>query len=203
MATFNILKYSTSLIIVLLLFSQISATNAHYKDEGLDVDLSERGLIMVKVWCLVIIFLATFLSGLIPYFFHSKSNFVLLGNHFAAGVFVAISIDFADDSADIMYPYMEGSGSLTFILILVGYGLIMLLESIVLKNKSKDVEKDGIVQVEEVRLGDDSVSNNRLPRLVRRAAVEVAVILVLGLALHSAFEGMTIGVAGKFILFII
>lgn len=199
MASFNFLK-SSPLILALFLFSQFSMINGHYEDEGIPADLNERGLIVVKIWCLIIIFLATFGCGLIPYFFRSNSNFLVLGNQFAGGVFLAISMHFLADSADVMDDYTEGSSVIPFLFVLIGYVLTLFGESILFKIKSK---KDAFVRVEEGIKTEESATDIISPILVNRAAIEVSILLILGLALHSVFEGITIGLAGKLNLFYI
>lgn len=194
-----LLKSSASLVAALSCFLlQFSMIKAHYENEGLDVDLGERSLIVVKIWCLVIIFLVTFVCGLIPLLFRSKSSFLVLGNAFAAGVFIAISMHFLEDSANVSDVYTEGSSFIPFLFVLIGYVIILFVESILFKVKNKDGEAQALVRVEAGLKEGESVSdnNNSTPSLVSKAAVEVCILVILGLSLHSAFEGITIGVAG-------
>lgn len=193
------LKSSTSLLAAVICFLyQFSMIKAHYEDEGLDVDLSERSLIVVKIWCLVIIFLATFLCGLIPLLFRSKSNLLVMGNSFAGGVFLAISMHFLEDSANVSDDFTEGSSFIPFLFVLIGYVIILFVESILFKVKNKDGETQALVRVEEgIKEGESVCDNNNSSRLVRKAAVEVSILIILGLALHSFFEGITIGLAGS------
>ncbi|KAL1827539.1 hypothetical protein ACET3Z_005951 [Daucus carota] len=194
------LKSPTSLVAALLcFFLQFSMIKAHYASEGIDSDLSERSLIVVKIWCLVIIFLGTFVCGLIPLLFRSKSKVLVLGNSFAAGVFLVISMHFLQDSANVSDDYTEGSSFLPFIFLLIGYVFILLVESFLFKAKKEDGETQALVRVEAGIKEGESVSDNisSNPRLVSKAAVEAAVVIILGLSLHSVFEGFTIGLAER------
>lgn len=62
-------------------------------------NLHAKGLVLVKVYCLVIVFWATFAGGISPYFFRWNSSFLMLGTQFAGGVFLATAlIHFLSDS---------------------------------------------------------------------------------------------------------
>ncbi|KAK1357241.1 Zinc transporter 1 [Heracleum sosnowskyi] len=63
--------------------------------------------------------------------------------------------------------------------------------------KNKDGEAQALVRVEEGIKEGESVSDNNSSssRFVSKAAVEVSILIILGLSLHSAFEGITIGLA--------
>lgn len=152
----------------------------------------------MKIWCLVIAFLVTFVCGLIPLLFRSKSNFLVLGNSFAGGAFLTISMHFLQDSANVSDDYTEGSSFIPFLFVLIGYVFILFVESFLFKVKNKDGETQALVRVEEGIKEGESVSDNYSDsRLVSKAAVEVSIFIILGLSLHSAFEGITIGVAER------
>jgi zinc transporter 1/2/3 len=62
-------------------------------------NLHAKGLVLVKVYCLVIVFWATFAGGISPYFFRWNNSFLMLGTQFAGGVFLATAlIHFLSDS---------------------------------------------------------------------------------------------------------
>jgi zinc transporter 1/2/3 len=115
---------------------QISAALGHAADGGADpstVDLHAKGLVLVKVYCLIIVFFATFLGGISPYFFRWNHTFLVLGTQFAGGVFLATAlIHFLGDSHST-FETLVTSTSYAFgeMLAVVGYLLTMLADIVI------------------------------------------------------------------------
>ncbi|KAE8696672.1 Zinc transporter 2 [Hibiscus syriacus] len=169
---------STSLFILLLLLLQFSITKGHgghdhEGDNGDHVSLHEHGLILVKIWCLIILQLRTFAGGVSPYFYRWNESFLLLGTQFAGGVFLGTSLmHFLSDS------------SATFVLHQVVKG---------------DTRVQ--VEVEEGRTADDEHSkdvgiDSNNPVFFRTTSFGDTLLLIFALCFHSIFEGIAFGVAG-------
>lgn len=122
-------KVSLSMLVgSLLLFSfLIDSAVAHggAADEGVDeasVNLRAKSLILVKIYCLIIIFFATFLPGISPYFFRWNYGFLVLGIQFAGGVFLATAmLHFLGDSNDTFGSLTPKTYPFAFMLACSGY----------------------------------------------------------------------------------
>jgi hypothetical protein len=55
-------------------------------------NLRARGLIAVKIWCLIIVFLGTFAGGISPFFCRWNESLLMLGTQFAGGVFMGTAL---------------------------------------------------------------------------------------------------------------
>ncbi|KAE9463556.1 hypothetical protein C3L33_04538, partial [Rhododendron williamsianum] len=98
MASMKPLKSTFLLISTLLLSLHLSQTTAD-EDQISTVDLHSSGLILVKIYCLIILFTTTFAGGVSPYFYRWNESFLLLGTQFAGGVFLGTSLmHFLSDS---------------------------------------------------------------------------------------------------------
>lgn len=115
---------------------ELSLASAHSgADSGADngedaVNLRANDLILAKIYALIIVFFATFIAGVSPYFLRWNETFLVLGTQFAGGVFLATAmIHFLGDSHDTFrslrpdstYAYAE-------MLAVVGYLLTMLAD---------------------------------------------------------------------------
>ncbi|KAK3007364.1 hypothetical protein RJ639_016040, partial [Escallonia herrerae] len=197
MASFNLLK-STPLIISILFFLEFSIINGHgdeNHDSGSATDLHKKGLILVKVWCLIILFASTFAGGVSPYFYRWNENFLLLGTQFAGGVFLGTSlIHFLSDSASTFGELTTKSYPFAFMLASAGYLLTMLGDCIILL-VMKSVEKsEAKVDVEEGHARELGTGLN--PAFVRTSSLGDTILLILALCFHSVFEGIAVGVSG-------
>ncbi|KAK3009148.1 hypothetical protein RJ639_014175 [Escallonia herrerae] len=193
----NLLK-STPLIISILFFLEFSIINGHgdeNHDSGGATDLHKKGLILVKVWCLIILFASTFAGGVSPYFYRWNENFLLLGTQFAGGVFLGTSlIHFLSDSASTFGELTTKSYPFAFMLASAGYLLTMLGDCIILL-VMKSVEKsEAKVDVEEGHARELGTGLN--PAFVRTSSLGDTILLILALCFHSVFEGIAVGVSG-------
>ena len=95
-------------------------------------NLRAKGLILVKIWCLIIVFVATFVGGIYPYFYRWNESFLLLGTQFPAGVFLATAwMHFLSDSAQQFGDLTVKTYPFAFMLCTVGYLLTMLADIVV------------------------------------------------------------------------
>ncbi|XVF20018.1 hypothetical protein REPUB_Repub11eG0161800 [Reevesia pubescens] len=194
---------STSLFIFLLLL-QFSITNGHggddhdNDDDGDHANLHGRGLILVKIWCLIILLVSTFAGGVSPYFYRWNESFILLGTQFAGGVFLGTSlIHFLSDSNETFGDLTTKTYPFAFMLASVGFLLTMLGDCIIIYVTSSG-EREIRVQVEEGRTAEHpkDVEMNTNPVFLRTTSFGDTLLLILALCFHSVFEGIAIGVAG-------
>ncbi|KAI3423674.1 uncharacterized protein J3R85_010885, partial [Psidium guajava] len=95
-------------------------------------DLRARGLILVKVWCLIIMLVTTFAGGMSPYFFRWNEAFLLLGTQFAGGVFLGTSLmHFLSDSTSTFGELTDKGYPFSFMLASAGYLLTMLGDCVI------------------------------------------------------------------------
>ncbi|XWS53101.1 hypothetical protein CRYUN_Cryun11dG0128800 [Craigia yunnanensis] len=196
---------STSLFIFLLLL-QFSITKGHGgddlegEDDGDHANLHGKGLILVKIWCLIILLVSTFAGGVSPYFYRWNESFLLLGTQFAGGVFLATSlIHFLSDSNETFGDLTTKTYPFAFMLASMGYLLTMLGDCIIIYVTSSG-EREVRVQVEEGRTVDEEhskdVGMDANPVFLSTTSLGDTVLLILALCFHSVFEGIAIGVAG-------
>ncbi|XP_078155034.1 zinc transporter 2-like [Carex rostrata] len=209
-----------------LLLSQLllSAASAHsgHSDDGADSgdsspDLRSKSLILVKVYCLIIVFFATFIGGVSPYFFKWNEAFLVFGTQFAGGVFLGTAMmHFLSDSNATFEDLTEKEYPFAFMLASVGYLITMLADCLILMVVSRgrsvrDVEKPGAGgngnggALEETKLEDlhggipkqsEVVHEHAVPSLLNNASsLGDSILLIVALCFHSVFEGIAIGVA--------
>ncbi|EFJ13351.1 hypothetical protein SELMODRAFT_269005 [Selaginella moellendorffii] len=187
-----------------------------------DHDLRDKGLILTKVWCLIIAFVATFLSGISPYFFRWHSSFLVLGTQFAGGVFLGTALmHFLSDANETFEERTSKSYPFAYMLATAGYLLTMLGDCIISSVYSRtdasrhhaDPAKlrDAEAATATAEKGDDltkegsTVEDNTLnmknivtaPAIVKEASFGDSLLLIIALCFHSVFEGIAIGIAGK------
>ncbi|KAJ7556110.1 hypothetical protein O6H91_05G068900 [Diphasiastrum complanatum] len=95
-------------------------------------NLRAKSLILVKVWCLIIAFVATFLAGVSPYYYRWNAAFLVLGTQFAGGIFLATAfIHFLSDSNSSFQLHTNKTYPFAFMLATAGYLLTMLGDCII------------------------------------------------------------------------
>lgn len=171
-------------------------------------NLHDKGLIRVKVWCLLIFLISTFAGGVSPYFYRWNESFLLLGTQFAGGIFLGTAMmHFLSDSAETFGDLTSKSYPFAFLLALVGYLLTMLgdcVVSLVLARGGKvRYGSGGDVEEQGKRVGDGDGHGAAMD--VHRALIKVSslgdtLLLIAALCFHSVFEGIAVGVAGEFVL---
>jgi len=182
-----------------------------------DSSSSRKGLIAVKVWCLVILFVFTFLGGVSPYFYRWSEAFLVLGTQFAAGVFLGTALmHFLADSASTFHGLTKNRYPFSYMLACAGFLLTMLADCVIAGVTRRSRDRDERVvndvgeaeQQQEEEDGRDAHAHqgqeqhlrdrkdHQYPMLaVRTSSLEDAILLVLALCFHSIFEGIAIGVS--------
>ncbi|XP_009376781.2 zinc transporter 11-like [Pyrus x bretschneideri] len=168
-------------------------------------DLRSRPLILVKIWCLIIIFFGTFVPGVSPYFFKWNEGFLVLGTQFAGGVFFGTAMmHFLSDSNETFKDLTKKEYPFAFMLACGGFLLTMLADCVIsyvfLKNKSGVSAADLQVQgnIEQGKGGQyGTQSHNHFANAVVASATSLgdSILLIVALCFHSVFEGIAIGVA--------
>lgn len=193
---------STFLIISILVLSiHCSKIHGHggqndeETDGNPDINLRSKGLILVKIWCLIILFVSTFAGGVSPYFYRWNESFLLLGTQFAGGVFLGTSMmHFLSDSNDTFGNLTSKTYPFAFMLASAGYLLTMFGDCIIVF-VTKSAEKD---QVRTAPVDQEIGTHNNNPMFVRTTSMGDTILLILALCFHSVFEGIAVGVSGNF-----
>ena len=138
-----------------------------------------------------------------PYFNRWNESFLLLGTQFAGGVFLGTSlIHFLSDSNETFGDLTTKTYPFAFMVASVGYLLTMLGDCIIIYVTSSG-EREVRVQEEEGRTADEDhskdVGMDANPVFLSTTSLGDTVLLILALCFHSVFEGIAIGVAGKFL----
>ncbi|OAY76749.1 Zinc transporter 2 [Ananas comosus] len=182
------------IISLLLLLASSAAAHGGGSDDdddsgGAQPNLRAKSLILVKVWCLIIVFVGTFVGGVSPYFLKWDEGFLVLGTQFAGGVFLGTALmHFLSDSNETFEDLTHKEYPFAFMLASAGFVITMLADcviAIVVARGSgvRDVERgggggngDGAMLRDADNLGD-------------------SILLIVALCFHSVFEGIAIGVA--------
>ncbi|KAI9115544.1 hypothetical protein K1719_013213 [Acacia pycnantha] len=216
-----------SLFFLLLLLS-VSAHSGHHDDDG-DAgggdddhaggseedhhDLRSRPLILAKIWCLIVIFFATFIAGVSPYVFKWNEGFLVLGTQFAGGVFLGTAMmhflsdanETFDDLTQIEYPF-------AFMLACSGYLMTMMadfmISSIFAKQSNNrngvgtDVELRGAEAGKGSNNGLTSQSQHQVhahnlanPALTSAKTTGDAWKALWTISLHKIFAAIAMGIA--------
>jgi zinc transporter 1/2/3 len=213
----------TVLLLVTLLSFQLHPARGHGgidHGDGEDEDghsapavdrsvLRSKGLIAVKVWCLVILLVVTFLGGVSPYFYRWNEAFLLLGTQFAAGIFLGTALmHFLADATETFHGLTKNPYPFSFMLACAGFLLTMLSDVAIVavaRRQQNQVNQDHGRLKEEEGAGVDASSSGAAPHgqqhpmLMATAAssFEDAILLIVALCFHSIFEGIAIGVSGQ------
>ncbi|ESQ29873.1 hypothetical protein EUTSA_v10011655mg [Eutrema salsugineum] len=152
-------------------------------------DLKSRSLISVKIGCLVIIFVLTFISGVSPYFLKWSQGFLVLGTQFAGGVFLATALmHFLSDADETFRDLLTAEGEskpspaypFAYMLACAGYMLTMFADSVISHVYSKT---------------QSSSSNDLEVQKSNQSSVGDSILLIVALCFHSVFEGIAIGIS--------
>nr|TKR78626.1 zinc transporter 11 [Populus alba] len=201
---------SRSLFILCLLLSLLLLTAGHsgHGDDGdgdgdanhVDtpkINLRSTSLILVKIWCLILIFIGTFIGGVSPYFLKWNEGFLVLGTQFASGVFLGTALmHFLSDANETFEDLTEKKYPFAFMLACAGYLLTMLADSIISHVYSKDVVSQangGDVELQDAQWYRCCLCKN--PKLATTSSFGDSILLIFALCFHSVFEGIAIGVA--------
>lgn len=95
-------------------------------------NLRSRSLIVVKLWCLTLVFFGTFAGGMSPYFMKWNEGFLILGTQFAGGVFLGTALmHFLSDSNETFQELTSKEYPFAFMLVCAGYLMTMCADSVV------------------------------------------------------------------------
>ncbi|KAL8191611.1 hypothetical protein R6Q57_028342 [Mikania cordata] len=199
----NVVRSNLALLLISI-FLRLSLTYGHgganHNDEGQTTNhgLHAKGLVLVKVYCLIIMFFSTFAGGVSPYFFRWNESFLLLGTQFAGGVFLGTSLmHFLSDSNETFGDLTTKKYPFAFMLASSGYLLTMLGDCVIIyvTRRGGDGEKKVAVEVEDRRMTNGDLVDHTHPVLVRTSSFSDTVLLILALCFHSVFEGIAVGVS--------
>ncbi|KAK3010040.1 hypothetical protein RJ639_012809 [Escallonia herrerae] len=122
-------------LLLSLLLSAAAHGGAHDDDGDSDPnssekpDLRSKPLILVKIWCLILVFIGTFVGGISPYFMKWNEGFLVLGTQFAGGVFLGTALmHFLSDSNETFGDLTSKAYPFAFLLASGGYLLTMLAD---------------------------------------------------------------------------
>lgn len=151
----------TTTLLLFLVLSVSSHGGGHDDDAHADgssdtVDLRSRPLILVKIWCLIIVFVGTFVGGVSPYFMKWNESFLVLGTQFAGGVFLGTALmHFLSDSNETFGDLTSKEYPFAFMLASAGYLMTMLADCVIYyvyrkeqwNGRTGDVELQGLLHV--------------------------------------------------------
>lgn len=210
------MEATRQLFYLLLLFSLLSRVYGHGGDGNSDggqdqpVNLHAKGLIDVKIWCLVILLVGTLAGGVSPYFFRWNESFLLMGTQFAGGVFLGTSLmHFLADSSSTFEERTDKTYPFAFMLASAGYLLTMLGDCIIImvtdiaKKKDQSKVEDGAPEEGTSEAGGDHHGHVAVvdPAFSKTTSLGDTILLILALCFHSVFEGIAIGVSGMFFFY--
>ncbi|PPD94060.1 hypothetical protein GOBAR_DD08925 [Gossypium barbadense] len=175
-------------------------------------DLRSKSLILVKVWCLILVFVGTFVGGVSPYFLKWNQGFLVLGTQFAGGVFLGTAMmHFLSDANETFGDLTTKEYPFAFMLACAGYLLTMLADCVIsyVYGKGKNSCNNGDLELQGAERsktnphgqGDPPVGNGTDTTCAQSSSLTSAssfgdsVLLIIALCFHSVFEGIAIGVA--------
>lgn len=149
----------SKLLFLLLPFLSLLLSAAAHGGDHSDADsdsvspnLRSKSLVLVKIWCLILVFIGTFAGGISPYFMRWNEGFLVLGTQFAGGVFFGTAMmHFLSDSNETFGDLTSKAYPFAFMLACAGYLVTMLADYVIShvygKNGSggvRDVEIQGL-----------------------------------------------------------
>ncbi|XP_048130544.1 zinc transporter 11 [Rhodamnia argentea] len=200
------------LLFLSLLLSLLIAAAAHgggHDEQDADhndppVDLRSKSLILAKIWCLILVFVGTFVGGVSPYFLKWNEAFLVLGTQFAGGVFLGTALmHFLSDANATFGDLTEKDYPFAFMLACAGYLLTMLADCAIShvygKKEGQSSRSIGDLEVQGSTVqGKGSSANGAThhhPASVHVGSLSDSILLIVALCFHSFFEGIAIGVA--------
>ncbi|KAI4307883.1 hypothetical protein L6164_031012 [Bauhinia variegata] len=216
-----------SLCFLVLVFS-VAAHSGHHDDNDADADadagdageghhhnLREKSLILAKIWCLIIIFFATFVAGVSPYILKWSEGFLILGTQFGGGVFLGTAMmHFLSDANETFEDLTKKEYPFAFMLACAGYLITMFADCVISSVYGKqngrsingaDVELQGDEMDKGSGYGVTTQSQHQVhggashhfanPAFTSAISFGDTILLIFALCFHSVFEGIAIGVA--------
>ncbi|KAI3510262.1 hypothetical protein L1887_25795 [Cichorium endivia] len=181
-------------LFLLLVLSAFAHGGGDDDDEAQKPNLRSRSLILVKIWCLILVFLGTFVGGISPYFFKWNEGFLVLGTQFAGGVFLGTALmHFLSDANETFQDLTTVEYPFAFMLACAGYLLTMLGDCVISyvygKQSNSDVEDQG-----HNSNGKDEIVPSNVG-ISSASSLGDSILLIVALCFHSVFEGIAIGIA--------
>ncbi|KAK9673750.1 hypothetical protein RND81_12G186500 [Saponaria officinalis] len=177
-------------------------------------DLRAKSLILVKIWCLILVFLGTFIGGISPYFLKWNEAFLVLGTQFAGGVFLGTALmHFLSDSNETFEGLTTKEYPFGYMLACAGYLFTMLADSVIMhlytKRSSNGAAHASVTTngLEEGRKtyqqthpahhsqASAATANTTNTKLATASSFGDTILLIFALCFHSVFEGIAIGVS--------
>lgn len=160
----------------------------------------------------MIVFFATFLGGVSPYFMKWNEGFLVLGTQFAGGVFLGTALmHFLSDANETFGELTSKEYPFAFMLACGGYLMTMLADCVICyvydkksSNNNNDVQLQGDTENGKrngtVTQGQSQESDGRedyysKAPLATASSLGDSILLIVALCFHSVFEGIAIGVA--------
>ncbi|KAL3627126.1 hypothetical protein CASFOL_028489 [Castilleja foliolosa] len=193
---------------VFLIFLVLSAS-AHGGDSDADSgspsgekpNLRSRSLILVKIWCLALVFVGTFAGGMSPYFMKWNEGFLVIGTQFAGGVFLGTALmHFLSDSNETFGDLTSKEYPFAFMLASAGYLLTMLADCLVSYVYGKHEFQENAQNaagnlVKQTSQDHDTEAHFTKASRATASSLGDSILLISALCFHSVFEGIAIGVA--------
>jgi len=136
--SFSLRTFFFFTLLLLLFFSSVSSHGGHDDDADADSDseaphnLRSKSLILTKVYCLIVIFFATFIAGVSPYVLRWNEGFLILGTQFAGGVFLGTALmHFLSDANETFGDLTEKEYPFAYMLACAGYLITMLADCVI------------------------------------------------------------------------
>ncbi|KAG8658364.1 zinc transporter 11 [Manihot esculenta] len=211
------------LLFLSLFLSSLLLAAAHgggHDDEDADaaggdvhVNLREKSLILVKIWCLILVFVGTFVAGVSPYFMKWDEVFLVLGTQFAGGVFLGTALmHFLSDANETFEELTKKQYPFAFMLASAGYLMTMLADCVIsyVYGKKTGEANGDLERQDTIEHGKTSHHGTSQPHFQMHNGSDAAsaksslasvssfgdsVLLIVALCFHSIFEGIAIGVA--------
>ncbi|KDP39292.1 hypothetical protein JCGZ_01049 [Jatropha curcas] len=193
-----------SLFLSTLLLATAHGGSGHEDDADADsgsdapVNLRAKPLILVKIWCLILIFIGTLVAGVSPYFMKWNEGFLVLGTQFAGGVFLGTALmHFLSDANETFGDLTSKEYPFAFMLASAGYLITMLADcviSYVYGKGSNEVNGDLELQ-DNVQRGKTNQQETSHSHFATVSSFGDSILLIVALCFHSIFEGIAIGVA--------
>ena len=134
------MKISSFLLFLVLSLSLFLSATSHGGNDDDDMsgesnehhNIRSKSLVLVKIWCLLLVFVGTFIGGVSPYFLKWNQGFLVIGTQFAGGVFLGTAMmhflsdanKTFEDLTSIEYPF-------AFMLACAGYLLTMMADCVI------------------------------------------------------------------------
>ena len=126
-----------SLSLLLLILAAVAAARGGDDADGEapsseSVDLRAKPLILVKIYCLILVFVGTFIGGVSPYFLRWNETFLVLGTQFSGGVFLGTAMmHFLSDANETFGELTSVEYPFAFMLACAGYLMTMFADCLV------------------------------------------------------------------------